>query len=604
MQVSGWDFARGKHIPNIGLAGLAHRIEALRSDAPLSIYVDNGDFSQGTLFADWHVTEWRFGRSHPHPMLTALKSLDCDAIGLGNHEFDYGMEYLLALCEQSEIPIHCSNLQDLQTGAPPPSVHYSTMVERRTIDADGNDIPIRIGLLSVLPPQTEIWNRPALAGRYTLRPMEQVLREGVITLKAAGADLVIGLCHSGVANEAHPSVAENQVVRFARIEGLDALVAGHSHGVFPSDVHESLEKADLASGTIYGKPVVMPGSMGSHLGQIDLTLRHSLDTGWQVLAGRGQLHLSEALPDTEGGWSLPASISALQQQCEIWAEKPMGHTQIAIQNHFDHVKTGSASPLLGKVMIHEIGSLAEKAGVADIPMLAAVAPLNGGSLLGHEVSIDIAPGPIRRADAAMLFPFPDRVCAIMTDGEGLYRWLERAAASYAQLVPAEQDQDLLGPNWIGHHFDIIYGLNYCFDLSQPAVFDGSERSRVTNVYWQGKPLDPSQKFLLVTSEYRANGSGDYPGSGPDSIFLTSELTCSEALEKYLSETGEITDVDDDPIFELCDIDGASVLLEIETKGSMLPPPNLEGLQRIDDASSSSVRYRLTFGLGCAFSECD
>lgn len=595
MQVSGWDFARGKYIPNIGLARLAKSIKTLSSAAPLSLYVDNGDFSQGTLFADWHVAEWRFGRSHPHPMLSALKSLGCDAIGLGNHEFDFGIDYLLALCAQSEIPVHCSNLQDAKTGEPPPFIHRSSMLERHVTGADGNALTIRIGLLSVLPPQTETWNRPALAGRYIISPMDAILREGAATLKAAGADVVVALCHSGVADEDHPSAPENQVVQFAQIDGIDALIAGHSHGVFPGEAHQSLSDADLSAGTIHGKPVVMPGSLGSHLGQIDLELSHSSEHGWQVTSGRGLLHLSGTDSGEEDLEFLPTSIFALQKDCETWADKPMGRTQIALQNHFDHVRTGAVGPLMGKVLIHEMRYWAAKAGVADLPMLAAVAPLNGGMQFGHEASIDIAPGPIRRADAAMIFPYPDRVCAIMIDGAGLCRWLERAAASFAQLVPGEPDQDLMGPNWVGHHFDIIFGLQYRFDLSQPAVLDGRERSRLRQVTWQGKPLAMSQKFLLATSEYRANGSGDYPGSGPESIFLKSPLHCIEALEKYLSEEGEITETSQGPVFELCEIDGASVLLEIETKGSSLSPPNLKGLRQIDHAPSSTYRYRFTLG---------
>ena len=64
--------------------------------------------------------------------------------------------------------------------------------------------------------------------------------------------------------------------------GIDAIVTGHSHLVFPSPTFDGFADVDVAAGTISGKPAVMAGFWGSHLGLIDLLLERD---GGQLAGG-------------------------------------------------------------------------------------------------------------------------------------------------------------------------------------------------------------------------------------------------------------------------------------------------------------------------------
>ena len=69
------------------------------------------------------------------------------------------------------------------------------------------------------------------------------------------------------------------------------LLDTHQHLVFPGPDYEGVEGADIEAGTLSGKPAVMAGFWGSHMGLIDLLLEQDADGKWSVVS-----HTSEARP--------------------------------------------------------------------------------------------------------------------------------------------------------------------------------------------------------------------------------------------------------------------------------------------------------------------
>ena len=83
--------------------------------------------------------------------------------------------------------------------------------------------------------------------------------------------MVVVLSHSGMGDEVHTDKEDDITYQLTEVEGVDAIITGHNHDVFPGSFGD-LENVDQEKGTINGVPVVMPGKFGSHLGVIDLTL--------------------------------------------------------------------------------------------------------------------------------------------------------------------------------------------------------------------------------------------------------------------------------------------------------------------------------------------
>lgn len=108
-----------------------------------------------------------------------------------------------------------------------------------------------------------------------------------LKMREKGADVVVVLAHSGLSADPYKVMAENSVYYLSEIPGVNAIMFGHAHAVFPGKDFADIEGADITKGTLNGVPAVMPGMWGDHLGVVDLQL--SNDSGkWQVTQAKAE----------------------------------------------------------------------------------------------------------------------------------------------------------------------------------------------------------------------------------------------------------------------------------------------------------------------------
>ena len=92
MHITGWDALHNDIAADRGMDLLVRRIDMARRDAPgACLLLDNGDSLQGTPVG---TTCARWPEEAAHPWPTVLNALDYDAVGLGNHDFDFGAQDL------------------------------------------------------------------------------------------------------------------------------------------------------------------------------------------------------------------------------------------------------------------------------------------------------------------------------------------------------------------------------------------------------------------------------------------------------------------------------------------------------------------------------
>ena len=542
-----YDYAANRPLHGQGLAQMAGLIADARAGAPGAVLLDNGDFLQGSALAEM-AAQGR--RRRPHPVIGAMNALAYDAATLGNHEFNYGLPVLDRALAEARFPVVSANilrrrgeggpLED-ETLAPPCAI-----LDRVLADGAGRPHRLRIGILGLTPPEILRWDQAHLSGRLDARPMVEAARARVPQLRRAGADLVICLAHTGLAG---PGGREGIGIELAELPGIDALVLGHSHLVFPHRGPHPDARVDAAAGRVAGKPVVQPGHSGSHLGIMDLRLRRGAAGGWTVAAAEVR---AQSVSEVAAG--LPAAtirrhaeglrraVGPDHRAALAWTRRELGRTGVAMSTAFALVADVAALRLLGLAKIaHARRALAGTAW-EGLPVLASATPYRAGGRGGPLNYTRIAPGPLSVRHVFDLYPFPNTVTGLLVTGAELAEELERAAALYAQVEPGRADQRLIDPGFPAHAFTTVIGVSYRIDPSRPARYDTRgllvrpQARRVLDLRRGGVPVRPDDRFVLVTNSFRAGGA---LGGGPFEVVLDRRELCTAILRDHILRQGRI-----------------------------------------------------------------
>src|SRR5579863_5938124 len=88
-----YDYYRDRPDDTVGLAKTAALIRAARAEAENVLLFDNGDIIQGTPLGDYVALSKGLNAGDVHPMIAAMNVLGYSACTVGNHEFNYGLDF-------------------------------------------------------------------------------------------------------------------------------------------------------------------------------------------------------------------------------------------------------------------------------------------------------------------------------------------------------------------------------------------------------------------------------------------------------------------------------------------------------------------------------
>lgn len=539
-----YDYYQDKPAQNVGLAKTAVLIEDAKKENSNVLLVDNGDTIQGTPLGTYKAIVNPIKDGEQHPMYTALQKLGFDAGTLGNHEFNYGLDYLKKVISTAGMPIVNANVVDAKTGA---FVYDPYKIIKKTYtDKNGRSVDVNIGVTGIVPPQILSWDKANLEGKVKVNDSVEAIQAIIPEMRKAGADVVLVLSHSGIGDDKYEKGEENEGYQIASLPGVDAVVTGHSHAEFPSGngtgFYEKYAGVDGVNGKINGTPVTMAGKYGDHLGVIDLNLRYT-DGKWSVVGSKAAIRKIDTKSKVADERITEIAKEAHEGTVK-YVRQQVGTTSAPITSYFALVKDDPSVQIVNNAQTWYAKKELAGTPEANLPILSAAAPFKAGTRGDATAYTDIPAGPIAIKNVADLYLYDNVTAILKVTGAQLKEWLEMSAGQFNTIDPTSKEpQQLVNPNYRTYNFDVIDGVTYEFDVTQPNKYDregktvNPDASRVRNLKYQGKEVTADQEFIVVTNNYRANGK--FPGVRDASLNQLLGLENRQAIINYILEEKNI-----------------------------------------------------------------
>ena len=550
MNLVDYDYYGDKQSDAVGLSRVATLIKAARGEVTNCVLVDNGDLLQGTPLGDYVAKGrvLRFGETHP--AFKAMNLLDYDVGNIGNHEFNYGLDFLIKSLSGANFPYINSNVYvddgDNDASNDQPYFQPYIIKDKVFVDSDGKQQRVKIGYIGFVPPQIMTWDKDNLTHKVIAKDIIETANKYVPEMKAKGADVIIAIPHSGMMNSPYMKGEENASYHLAKVEGIDAILFGHSHRIFPGDKElDAFEGVDGEKGTVFGKPATMPGFWGSHLGVIDLTLEPN-GNGWKVADGKAEVRAiarregRKTVPLVEADAAVNEAVETEHEGTLAYMRRKVGESTSDINSFFALVQDDPSIQIVNNAQMWYVENIVRGTSYEGLPILSAAAPFKAGGRGGPEYYTDVPKGDIALKNVSDLYIYPNDLKVVKLTGAQVVEWLEAAAGQFNQIDPnSTEPQNLVNASFPTYNFDVIDGISYRIDATQPARYNGEgdvinkDAHRITKVMFNGEPLRAKDEFLVATNNYRAGGGGHFPNLNGETIVIDAPDKNRDVVANYL-----------------------------------------------------------------------
>ncbi|WP_278187278.1 MULTISPECIES: bifunctional 2',3'-cyclic-nucleotide 2'-phosphodiesterase/3'-nucleotidase [Bacillaceae] len=545
----------GKDI-KFGLSKTATLIQQARSEAKNSMLFDAGDLIQGNPLADYVAKVNPLKANETHPIIKAMNYLDYDAGIVGNHEFNYGLDYLNQVTGKADFPIVNANIyKDDGDKNPDNDQNYFTpykIIDKEIIDANGVTSTIKVGVVGFAPPQILNWDRDNLLGKVIVKDIVETANKYVKEMKDNGADVVVAIAHSGcdVTSDGQKD-AENAVYSLSKVAGIDALLFGHSHVNFPGDASfNGKTGVDNTDGHLNNTPAVEAGFWGNNLGVLDLALVQK-DGKWTVDKTNSKSVNRPVAADTAQDQKIIDDVQVEHEGTLAYVRGTIGKTSAPLYSYFAQVQDDPTIQIVNNAQTAYVKKwIAEKnPELKDIPVLSAGAPFKAGGRSGPGYYTNIATGDLSIKSANDLYLYPNTLKAVEVTGATVREWLEMSAGQFKTVNPNDaHPQNIIDDAFPSYNYDVIDGVKYQIDITKPARYTAkgdlanADSHRIINLTMpDGTPINDDQKFIVATNNYRAGGGGDFPGlkGGVGKVVVNSPDESRQVLVNYIQEQGTV-----------------------------------------------------------------
>lgn len=451
-----------------GYAKLAGLRDAIADTADVFL-VSNGDYVQGQTVGA--ISKGQY-------VVDVMRVMNYDAITLGNHEFDYGMERMFQLLRQVPVPVVCCNLYDIRSGR----MVFAPYVMKRVGDK-------RIAFVGVVTPtsmEDEAYafrdERDSLVYDLQREDIPVLVQRAVDEARKAGADYVIVDSHLGEELTARHSDSHTLV---ANTSGIDIVLDGHSHAVVVSDTILNKE----------GKPIVVTqtGTKFANIGKLLITPDGRMTTSLIPIE-----RVMEKSP------FVAHVVDSIHSMLNEQTGRVICHSEVPLRILDDEGNE-----------IHRVGETTAGDIVADAFRMVTgsdISVLNSGSIRN-----EVKAGDLTYGDLLSMLPYDNYVIVAEVKGSTIIAMLEKLMS----FLPKPDGQ-----------FPQVSGMRFTVDEREHRVGDVQILNSNTQHY---EPINPARTYTVATTKYCVTDGGLYNTLKGSKITWETKRTYNDIFIEFVTK---------------------------------------------------------------------
>ena len=352
-------------------AYLSQMVKERKANGENVLVFDAGDRLHGLVAANL---------SRGESVVNTMNAVGYDAMVVGNHDFNFGLDRLLELSEMMNFPLLSFNISD-QSG------NLIFQPEVTTFDFDG----LRVGVFGLTTPETKTAANPDFIGDLVFHPPIEAAKQAVAMLEQLGCDIIIAITHLGEEEDDF----EDSSDALAGVKGINIIIDGHSHTQFENgrNVNDTL--------------IVQTGGHANNIGIIEIAYGDKITKTAHLIPINDELVADE---------TVLSKIAAEDDKVEPIISQPVSHTPVHLNGEREAVRGGETN------LANLITDSMRFATGADIAILS-----------GGNIRASIEAGDITMGHILTTMPFSNLLVTVEMSGADIWAALEHGISDYPDV---------------------------------------------------------------------------------------------------------------------------------------------------------------------------
>lgn len=448
---------------NLGISNVLPIIQKSREDFDSVLLLDNGDTIQGSPLTYFHN---KYRDDKKHFMCDLMNEMRYDAVNIGNHEFNYGLDYLQTYTDHLNCPVVCCNIT--MDGE---KVYKDYVVKEY-------DNGLKVAIVGAVTHYIPHWEQTKNIESMSFEDAFESLKKKVKEIREKETiDFLVVMYHGGfekdidTGKDIETNTGENQGYKMlTEIEGIDLLLTGHQH--------RTIAYSDKS-----GTSILQPTCNGIEIAVLDVEFVKNEDAfvvynKQAQIIKPSEINLDESMFD---------GIIQLEADLQEWLDIPIGKLEtgdLLIDDlHQARLKKHDIVQFINDVQLEISG--------ADISLNALANSVTGFN------------NQITYRDIISTYIYPNTLSVLKIDG----KTLKKALHQNVQYLALKDDNVVVRDKYIypkpqHYNYDLYDGISY-------DIIVGDEESQIENLRFKDRLVQDEDTFSIVMNNYRASGGGEF-----------------------------------------------------------------------------------------------